>query len=67
MGDVVLLQEAAAEQNSWPIAKRVKTNADKNEFVRSFKLMLDTPGTTDMALQYLVRPVITLVMLVENK
>ena len=67
MGDVVLLQEAAAEQNSWPIVKTVTTNADRNGFVRSVKLMLDTPGTTDMALQYLVRPVMTLVMLVENK
>lgn len=67
VGDVVILQEAAAEQNSWPIVKTVTTNADRNGFVRSVKLMLDTPGTTDMALQYLVRPVMTLVMLVENK
>ena len=29
MGDIVLLMEAAAEQNSWPMAKIVATNADK--------------------------------------
>ena len=50
VGDIVLLKEAVAEQNSWPMAKKVATNADKNEFVRSVKLMLGTSGTTDMAL-----------------
>ena len=67
MGDVVLLEEAAAEQNSLPVAKIVATNANKNGFVRSVKLMLGTSGVTDMALRYLERPVNKLVMLVENE
>ena len=50
VGDIVLLKEAAAEQNSWPMAKIVATNADKNGFVRSVKLMFGTSGATDMAL-----------------
>ena len=48
------------------MAKIVATNVDKNGFVRSVKLMLGSPRTTDMALQYLEQPVIKLVMLVEN-
>ena len=67
MGDIVLLKEAAVERNSWPMAKIVATNADKNGFVGSVKLMLGTSGATDMALRYLKRPVNKLVMLVENK
>ena len=67
MRDIVLLKEAAAEQNSWPMAKIVATNADKNGFVRSVKLMLGTSSTTDMALQYLERPVNKLVMLVKKE
>ena len=50
MGDIVLLKEAAAERNSWPMSKIVATNTDENGFVRSVKLMLGTSGTTDMAL-----------------
>ena len=53
VGDIVLLKEAAAEQNSWPVAKIVAMNADKNGFVRSVKLMLGTSGETDMAHLYL--------------
>ena len=53
VGDIVLIKEAAAERNSWPMAKLVATNADKHGFVRSLKLMLGTSGTTDMALRYL--------------
>ena len=53
VGDIALLKEVAAERNSWPMAKIVAMNADKNGFVRSFKLMLGTSGTTDMALRYL--------------
>ena len=34
VGDIVLLKEAAAERNSWPMAKIVATNTDKNGFVR---------------------------------
>ena len=49
------------------MAKIVATNADKNGFVRSVKLMLSTSDTTDMALQYLEQPVNKLVMLVENE
>ena len=30
MGDIVLLKEVAAEQNSWSMAKMVATNADEN-------------------------------------
>ena len=67
MGDIVLLKEAAAERNSWPMAKIVATNIDENGFVRSVKLMLGTSGTTDMALQYLQQLVNELVMLVENE
>ena len=57
VGDIVLIKEAAAERNSWPMAKVVATNADKHGFVRSLKLMLGTSGTTDMALRYLYGPV----------
>ena len=57
MGDIALIKEAAAERNSWPMAKVVPTNADKHGFVRSLKLMLGTSGTTDMALRYLYGPV----------
>ena len=53
VGDIVLLKEAAAEQNSWPVAKIVAMNADKNGFARSVKLMLGTSGATDMAHLYL--------------
>ena len=67
VGDIVLLKEAAAEQNSWPMSKIVATNTDENGFVRSVKLMLSTSGTTDMALRYLERPFNKLVMLVENE
>ena len=67
MGDIVLLKEAAAEQNSCLMAKIVATNTDENGFVRSVKLMLGTLGTTDMALQYLEPQVNKLVMLVENE
>ena len=45
MGDIVLLKEAAAERNSWPMAKIVATNTDENGFIRSAKLMLGTSGT----------------------
>ena len=48
------------------MAKIVATNADKNGD-KSVKIMLGTSGTTDMALQYLERPVNKLVMLVESK
>ena len=34
VGDIVLLKEAAAEWNSWPMAKIVATNTDENGFVR---------------------------------
>ena len=67
VGDIVLLKEAAAEQNSCPMAKIVATNTDENGFVRSVKLMLGTSGTTDMVLRYLEQPVNKLVMLVENE
>ena len=67
VGDIVLLKEAAAKQNSWPMAKIVATNTDENGFVRSVKLMLGTSGTTDMVIQYLERPVNKLVMLVVNE
>ena len=53
VGDIVLLKEAAAEQNSWPVAKIVAMNTDKNGFARSVKLMLGTSGATDMAHLYL--------------
>ena len=66
MGDIVLIKEAAAEWSIWPMAKIVATNADKNGFVRSAKLMLGTSGTTNMALRYLEWPVNKLVMLIEN-
>ena len=49
------------------MAKIVATNADKNGFVRSVKLMLSTSGTTDMGLQYLERLVNKLVMLLGNE
>ena len=49
------------------MAKIVATNADKNGFVKSVKLMLGTSSTTDMALQYLERPVNKLVMLVKKE
>ena len=45
VGDIVLLKEAAAERNSWPMAKIVATNTDENGFIRSAKLMLGTSGT----------------------
>ena len=67
VGVIVLLKEAAAEQNSWPMAKIVAMNTDENGFVRSVKLMLGTSGTTDMVLRYLEQPVNKLVMLVENE
>ena len=67
MGDIFLLKEAAAERNSWPMAKMAATNADKNKFVRSVKLMLGRSGATDMAFRYLERPVKKLMMLVENE
>ena len=67
VGDIVVLKEAAAEQNSWPMAKITAMNTDENGFVRSVKLMLGTSGTTDMALQYLDWAVKKLVMLVENE
>ena len=67
MGDIVLLKEAAAKQNIWPMAKIVVMNTDGNGFARRVKLMLGTSGTSDMAPQYLERPVNKLVMLVENK
>ena len=67
MRDIVLLKEAAAEQNSWSMAKIVAMNADENRFVRSVILMLGTSGTTDMAVRYLGRTVNKLVMLVENE
>ena len=67
VGDIFLLKEAAAERNSWPMAKMVATNADKNKFFRSVKLMLGRSGATDMAFRYLERPVNKLVMLVENE
>ena len=50
MEDIVLLKEAAAEQNNWPVTKIVAKNADKNGFVRSAKLVIGTSGTTDMAI-----------------
>ena len=50
MGDIVLLKEGAAEPNSWPMEKIVATNADKNAFVRSAKLMFGRSGTTDNTL-----------------
>ena len=49
------------------MAKIVATNTDGNGFVSSVKLMLGTSGTSDMAPQYLERPVNKLVMLVENE
>ena len=52
VGDIVLLKEAAAERNNWPMAKIVATNADKNGFVRSVKLMLATSGATNMGLTF---------------
>ena len=67
VGDIVLLKEAAAERNSWPMAKIVATNIDENGFVRSVKLMLGTSGTTNMVLRYLEQPVNKLVMLVKNE
>ena len=54
VGDIALLKEAAAERNSWPMAKIVATNADKNAFVRSVKLMFGRSGTTDNTLLNLV-------------
>ena len=62
MEGIVLPKEAATERE-----KIVATNTDQNGFVRSVKLMLDTSGRTDIALQYLERPVNKLVMLVENE
>ena len=67
VGEIVLLKEAAAERNSWPMGKIVATNTDENGFVRSVKLMLGTSCATDMALRYLERPFHKLVMLVENQ
>ena len=67
MGDIVLLKEAAPKQNIWPMAKIVVMNTDGNGFARRVKLMLGTSSTSDMAPQYLERPVDKLVMLVENK
>ena len=66
VGDIVLLKEAAAEWNSWPMSKIIATNADKNGFVRSVKFMLGTSDATDMALWHLEQPVNKLVMLVGN-
>ena len=59
--------EAATERNSWPMAKIAATNADKNRFVRSVKLMLGGSGNTDMALRYFERPFNKLMMLEENE
>ena len=67
VGDIILLKEAAAERNSWPMAKIDATNTDENGFARSVILMLGTSGTTDMALRYLERPANKLVMLMENE
>ena len=67
VGDIVLLKEAAPKQNIWPMAKIVVMNTDGNGFARRVKLMLGTSSTSDMAPQYLERPVDKLVMLVENK
>ena len=52
VGDIVLLKEAAPERNNWSMAKIVATNADKNGFVRSVKLMLATSGATNMGLTF---------------
>ena len=49
------------------MAKIVATDADKNGFVRSVKLMLGTSGATDMAFLYHEQPVNKLVMLMENE
>ena len=62
MEGIFLLKEAAAERE-----KIVAMNTDQNGFVRSVKLMLDTSGRTDMALQYLEQPVNKLVILVESE
>ena len=62
MEGIFLLKEAAAERE-----KIVAMNTDQNGFVRSVKLMLDTSGRTDMALQYLEQPVNKLVVLVESE
>ena len=67
VGNIFLFEEAATDQNNWPVAEIVATAADKSLFVRSVKLMLGTSGTTDMALQYLQQLVNELVMLVENE
>ena len=64
-GRCVLLKEAATEQNCWPMAKIVATNAGKNGFVISVKLMLGASGTTDTTFQYPEQPVNKLVMLME--
>ena len=67
VGDMVLLKKAATEWNSWPMTKIVATDADKNGFVRSVKLMVGTSGATDMAFLYHEQPVNKLVMLMENE
>ena len=68
MVDIILLKEAAAGQNSWPMAKIVSMNAGENGFVRSVvKVMLGASATTDMVLQYLEGSVNKLVILVENE
>ena len=59
--------EAPTERNSWPMAKIAATNADKNRFIRSVKLMLGGSGNTGMALRYLERPFNKLMMLEENE
>ena len=66
MGDIVLLKEAAIELESWSIGNKFATNADKNGFVRSVKLILCVSGTSGMANRYLEQLVNKLVMLVEN-
>ena len=49
------------------MAKIAATNADKNRFVRSVKLMLGGSGKTDIALRYFERPFNKLMMLEENE
>ena len=50
MSDIALLKEAAAEWDSWSMAKIVATNADNNGFVRYVRLMLGASITAEMAL-----------------
>ena len=57
VGDFFLLREVPAEWSSWLIPKIVATNADKNGFVRSAKLIVGASGATDMVLWYHEWPV----------